>query len=220
MSRIHASKASSMQRSNRKLLDRVLNVVRKPESTGSKGKKSRWVRFSECCAALRTVLSFLLLLLLLGVVGVLFYLEYQKEVVLIDSFSVPSDLEQRGLNSHVIANDIADEISLMRRYATDVKTTRFSPTFNESFPDVEIPETKLSLNFVIQYLKETLGRAPTRINGEVVSSDKSITLNVRILTSNGEMVEMIVVRVQVDNFRVNGIFQVFYFLYFPEIFHV
>ena len=86
MSRIHASKASSMQRSNRKLLDRVLNVVRKPESTGSKGKKSRLVRFSECCAALRTVLSFLLLLLLLGVVSVLFYLEYQKEVVLIDSF--------------------------------------------------------------------------------------------------------------------------------------
>jgi tetratricopeptide (TPR) repeat protein len=129
-------------------------------------------------------------------VGVLFYLEYQKEVVLIDSFSVPSDLEQRGLNSHVIANDIADEISLMRRYATDVKTTRFSPTFNESFPDLEIPETKLSLNFVIQYLKETLGRAPTRINGEIVSSDKAILLNVRILTSNGEMVES-----NVESFR-------------------
>jgi len=189
MSRIHASKASSMQRSTRKLIESIGNVVRKSSSKPAKENKSRLVRFSEWCAALRTVLSFFLLLLILTVVGVLFYLEYKKEVVLIDSFTVPSDLEQHGLNSHVIANDIADEISLMRRYATDVKTARFSPSFNESFPDLEIPETKLSLNFVIQYLKQALGRAPTRINGEVVSSDKAISLNVRILTSNGEMVE-------------------------------
>jgi len=155
----------------------------------SKQKKSRFVRFSEWCGALRTVLSLFLLFLLLVVVGMLFYSEYRKEMVLIDSFTVPADLEQRGLNSHVIASDIADEISLMRRYATDVKTTRFSPTFAEPFPDLEIPETKLSLKFVIQYIKEALGHAPTRINGEVITVDKAISLNVRILTSKGDTAE-------------------------------
>ena len=89
-------------------------------------------------------------------------------MVLIDSFTVPAQLEQQGLSSHVIASNIADEISLMRRFATDVKTTRFSPTFAETFPDLEIPETKVSLKFVVQYIRETLGLAPTRINGEVI----------------------------------------------------
>ena len=135
------------------------------------------------------MLSSFLLLLLLIVAGILFYLEYNKQVVLIDSFTVPAELEQQGLSSHVIASNIADEISLMRRFATDVKTTRFSPTFAESFPDLEIPETKVSLKFVIQYIRETLGLAPTRINGEVVSSDGAISLNVRILTSKGDTVE-------------------------------
>lgn len=187
MKRIHTSKAFSIRRSTRKLIENIARVIKK--STRSEEKKGRFARFSEWCGALRTVLSSLLLLVLLIFLGILFYLEYNKEVVLIDSFSVPTDLEQHGLNSRAIASDIADEISLMRQNLTDVKTRKFSPTFAESFPDLEIPETKLSLSFVIQYIREAFGHAPTRISGEVISSDKAISFNVRILTSTRDMVE-------------------------------
>lgn len=187
MSRIHASKPSSIPRRNRTLLQNIVRAITKPRAAT---EKKRWLlRFSESCGALRTVLSLVLLLLVFTVVGLLCYLEYQKEVVLIDPFTVPADLDQRGLNSHVIASSIADEISLMRRAAANVKTTRFSPAFSETFPDLEIPETKLSLKFVIQYIRETFGRAPTRINGELISADKTISLSVRILTNNRNVVE-------------------------------
>src|SRR6185503_12270344 len=145
-------------------------------------KKRGLSRFAEVCSALRTILSLILIVIILIAVGVIFFREYTRKVVLIDSFNVTTDLQNRGLTSSVIAAKIADEIDLMRRSAIqDVKTTRFAPVFSESFPDVMIPEAHVSLKSILQYAREVFSNSPTRIGGEAMIADNKLHLTVRVI---------------------------------------
>lgn len=163
------------------------NIVTALKGSTDVQKKGRFARFGELCTSIRGVLSFFLLIVILIAVGLIFFLEYTRNVVLIESFNVTRELEDHGLNSAVLAAKIADEIELMRRSAIkDVKIPRFSPTLSQSFPDVVIPEAHVSLRSIVQYVREVFSRSPTRISGEALVFDKKIRLTVRVTKNDSD----------------------------------
>ncbi len=110
--------------------------------------------------------------------------------VLIDPFVVPKSLTDQGYTSQVVANGVVDEI---HRISTEVRTrvAKREVGFSSlsALPDLEVPETKLSLRAVVQFTLELLHTAPLRATGEIVGPPTGDGLQVTVrITRGGEPV--------------------------------
>jgi tetratricopeptide (TPR) repeat protein len=56
----------------------------------------------------------------------------------------------------------------------------FVHTSSKAEPDVEVPETKISVRSIVSYVFESLGMGPKRIDGEITARGGKLALNVRI----------------------------------------
>ncbi|HEY6231680.1 MAG TPA: tetratricopeptide repeat protein [Pyrinomonadaceae bacterium] len=168
----------SVNESFARLVD-VLEANRPNE--GAKGLK----RFAERMGAVRTIVTSFFALILLVLILATIFLEFRRSAVLIETFEVPHSLEQEGYSSHVVASQLADQISLLNERAkTRAKAFNFAPSFYETMPDVEVPEAKVSLKTVVAYIKQMFGYSPTRINGDIIVHDNQLYLTVRIIDGN------------------------------------
>ena len=98
--------------------------------------------------------------------------------LVIEGFSVPPDLAQRGLTGQVVATKLLDKVTAMQ-LATD--SARSPATYSNDWGEdikVEIPETGVSIDELKRYLHETLGHA-THISGEVVHTDTGLEVSAR-----------------------------------------
>lgn len=96
--------------------------------------------------------------------------------VVIEAFSVPPALAQRGLTGEAVARRLMDDITAISEQARSAEERRgLSGGFEESL-SIEIPETGISIGEVEKWLRSKLGHE-TRITGEVTAApDGGLTL--------------------------------------------
>jgi len=98
--------------------------------------------------------------------------------LVVEVFSVPPDLAQRGLTGQVVAKQVLDKLTEMQALT---ETMRPAGSYKNNWGaelKVEIPETGVSLGELRQYLHAWLGHE-THVTGEVVRTAGGLTVTAR-----------------------------------------
>ena len=119
--------------------------------------------------------------------GVMAWQAHEDHGLVIEAFSVPPDLAQRGLTGQVIASQLLDKLSAMQARTDSARPAR---SYQNNWGDdlkVEIPETGVSLGELNRWMRQWLG-SQTRISGEVFRTASGLTLSVRTGEDGGASV--------------------------------
>ena len=107
--------------------------------------------------------------------------------LVIEAFSVPPDLAQRGLTGEVVAGQLEDKLSALQAATESARAAQsYSNDWGHEIK-VEIPETGVSISELQRYLRQWLGRE-TRIGGEVFHGPDGLHLTVRAGGEQGDQV--------------------------------
>ena len=108
--------------------------------------------------------------------------------LVIEAFSVPPDLAQRGMTGQVVAAEFLDHLSQMQAETNSARAAK-SYANNWSGQDIklDIPETGVSMGELDNFLREKLGH-DTHITGEIVRTASGLSLIVRAGRSGAESV--------------------------------
>ncbi|HEX3809370.1 MAG TPA: hypothetical protein VHW02_06680 [Rhizomicrobium sp.] len=148
----------------------------------------RWQRFSDRVWGILLILALIVGTAIVGLLASAVWQAWGDEGVVIEAFSVPPDLAQKGFTGQVVAAKFLDRLTALQ-YATD--SARPPGTFTNNWGSdikVEIPETGISLADLNHYLRETLGHI-THITGEVVRTSSGIAVTVRAGDEPGTTVD-------------------------------
>jgi hypothetical protein len=143
----------------------------------------RVVRLDKWSKRLKLLLQAITILIgaaILAGLGALVWTAHADQGVRIEAFSVPPDLEQRGITGKVVASKLLDDLAEMQA-ATDLRSSRPKRSYANNWNDnlkVEIPETGMSLGEVQDLLVRWLGRQ-TRIDGEVYETPEGLVVTAR-----------------------------------------
>ena len=110
--------------------------------------------------------------------AVLVWSAHEDHGLVVEAFSVPPDLAQRGLSGQVVAKQVLDRLSDLQ---TQTVSMRPADTYQNNWGDdlkVEIPQTGVSLGELRRYLSEWLGHQ-THISGEVYRTPTGLTITAR-----------------------------------------
>ena len=125
--------------------------------------RSHWPH-AKWIATKEGIIAVVLLGILIALVS-----EVGRNVVVIDAFSVPKRIEEDGYSPAVIANQLADSIADLReqagRFAHD--HPQFALSSEAMLPDVQVAETKVSLNGIVEYLRRILGKEHATVDGAI-----------------------------------------------------
>jgi len=103
---------------------------------------------------------------------------HEDHGLVVEAFSVPPDLAQRGLTGQVVGKQVLDKLSEMQ---VRTESIRAASSYSNNWGDdlkVEIPETGVSLGELSRYLRDRLGHE-TRISGEVFRTPAGLTITAR-----------------------------------------
>jgi tetratricopeptide (TPR) repeat protein len=148
----------------------------------------RWGRFSDRMRALLQVLTATVGLAVAATVGVMAWQAHKDHGVVIEAFSVPPDLAQRGLTGQVVASELLDRLSDLQ---AGTVTARPASSYASDWGDdikVEIPETGVSIGQLNRYLRQWLG-SETRITGAVVRTASGLAVTARAGATSGRRFE-------------------------------
>jgi tetratricopeptide (TPR) repeat protein len=102
----------------------------------------------------------------------------QSSELIMDSFSVPPDIAQKGLTGEVMAGDLSGRISdMLARYGSYRAPQSYANGFGDGLK-IEIPETGVSLSELDRFLREKLGH-DVHISGAVTHTPAGLKLTVR-----------------------------------------
>ena len=107
-------------------------------------------------------IGYIMVILLVVMVGRRMIIDMWNWPILLDPLIVPKAMEDQGYTGLVAANRVADEIDRIEhtiRPKISARKDKFILASSETLPEVEIPETKLSLASVIGLLENFLGIA-------------------------------------------------------------
>jgi Tfp pilus assembly protein PilF len=114
-----------------------------------------------------------------GAVSWLIWQASQSNGLRIEPFSVPPDLAGRGLTGEVVATKLLDRLVAMQSQTNSARPAKsYANAWGQHGIKLEIPETGISLSELDSWLREKLGN-DSRISGEVVRTDKGLTLTAR-----------------------------------------
>ncbi len=135
----------------------------------------------------KTIIIDLVILCLISSIVFVFYNEWQREPIIIEPFIVPESLAELGYSGIVLNSRLMDQLSANREasynrlpdnqkylFPIEVTNSDLSDTLN-----IDIPETGLSLNTIIQYIRQ-LRDVETRISGDLVGDKDHFELTVRV----------------------------------------
>ncbi len=116
-------------------------------------------------AAFEGLVALLVLAIVIAIAAAVWNAAHDEGLV-IQSFSVPSEMRDRGLTGHVVAARLLDKLSQLQ--AQTVSNRAASSYANNWGGDikVQIPETGVSIGQINAYLHEWLGNQ-TQISGEI-----------------------------------------------------
>jgi tetratricopeptide (TPR) repeat protein len=110
--------------------------------------------------------------------GFLIWNAAQSNELIVDSFSVPPDLAQKGMSGPVLAAEVVNRLITMQAQTTSFRAPQsYASGFNDSVK-LEIPETGISLAELDRFLREKLGDN-THISGALFRTAQGLRLTAR-----------------------------------------
>jgi len=109
------------------------------------------------------------------------------EGLVVEPFSVPPDLANRGITGQVAASQMLDQLTIMQN---STQSARAGISYANSWGDelkVEIPDTGVSIGEAYRFLRRWLGHE-THVSGEVFRTSAGIAITTRIEGSSGATV--------------------------------
>jgi tetratricopeptide (TPR) repeat protein len=97
--------------------------------------------------------------------------------LVIEPFSVPSDIAERGLTGQVIASQMIDKLTEMTTHESSRAYQSYANNWGDNIK-VEIPETGVSIGELQNFLKDWLGH-DIHISGEVFRTSTGISVTAR-----------------------------------------
>mgnify|MGYP001600331156 FL=1 len=137
-------------------------------------------------ATAEIVVGLVILLIFVGIASAVWSAAHDNGLV-IESFSVPADMNNRGLTGQVVAARLLDRLSHLQ--AQTVSSRAASSYANDWGKDikVQIPETGVSIGQLNDYLHEWLGNV-THISGEVFrDASGNIVMTARVGSDAGPL---------------------------------
>ena len=117
-------------------------------------------------------------------IAVLAWRAHAEHGVVIEAFSVPPELAQRGYTGQAVARGLLDRLSALQAATV---TNRPANTYSNDWGSdikIEIPETGVSIGEMKRLLREELGHA-TRISGEVMRTPAGLAVTARAGAEQG-----------------------------------
>jgi tetratricopeptide (TPR) repeat protein len=147
----------------------------------------RTQRFSEQIGAGLKILTGLLGVMVAAAMGVMVWQASNERGLVIEAFSVPPDLAEKGLTGQVLASQLEDKLSqLQARTDSGRAPTSYSNDWGHDIR-VEIPQTGVSISELQRWLRQWLGHQ-TRVGGEVFRTPQGLKLTVRAGGDAGDSV--------------------------------
>ena len=108
--------------------------------------------------------------------------------LLIEPFSVPPDLAQRGLTGQAVAAELLDRLAVMQAQTLSQRApATYANSWSQQDIKLDIPETGLSLAELDEFLRDRLGH-DTHITGEIVRTASGLSLTARAGVDGAEVV--------------------------------
>jgi tetratricopeptide (TPR) repeat protein len=121
-------------------------------------------------------------------IAVMAWQAHEDHGLVIEAFSVPPDLAQRGLTGQVVAGRLLGRLAdLQARTVTSRPASSYADDWGDDIK-VEIPETGVSIGELNRYLRDWLG-SETRISGDVVRTPTGIAVTAQVGASAGSTFE-------------------------------
>ncbi|HWW98950.1 MAG TPA: tetratricopeptide repeat protein [Edaphobacter sp.] len=168
--------------------DRTRSHSRSQLRSSSRSSPAATSRARQLLQWLREQITFRRLILLAIAIPFAVYLfsEATRHVVVLDPIVVPRQFADAGFTSEVITQRVREKIEEIQR-ANEFISGReeLSTQADRGLPDIEIPETKLSLQVVSDILRKVLRNEPKHLAGEITSSNVpgKMEIQCRILQS-------------------------------------
>ena len=171
----HNHRKDSLKESLQPLVEAIKEISPK------KRKQNRLHFYIDGFYALLKVVGILLFFAIAADTGIQIWKQCHTQTILIEPFAVSPDLEKFGYSSKVIAVLLVDKCEfIINSTKSGVDLGTFSRAENESYLDIDVPETHLSLKSLANYVTERFGHHPTRITGEFIGPTNQLTLTMRI----------------------------------------
>lgn len=156
----------------RRVLVEQLELIRTQTKLGR-----RQIASESLGLALKIGLGFLGLVVAI-VLGVMVWTASRADGLVIQPFSVPPALAQRGVTGEAIAAQIMDRIGTMVEISSSSETQR-QVAASRNDVSIQIPETGISISQLEQWLRQKLGHE-RRVTGELMTApDGSLVLAAR-----------------------------------------
>ena len=172
-----AADASAFLQSQRRLVDlqaKHFDAERRSAQRASNLRQlSDWVKFGLLALATTAVTA-----IVIGFGAMVWSASHDSGLV-IEAFSVPPDLVQRGLDGRAVATLLQDKLAKLE---TQTETSRPARSYaNDWSGDIKIaiPEAGISIGELSRLLHEQLGHA-SHINGTVYRAGDDLTISARI----------------------------------------
>lgn len=145
-------------------------------------------------AELRTLLLNLCLMAIVLVMIPVVALQFLHTQVIIDTFAVPPGLVQRGLGPDVVANRLWDGLEAVMGEAGSSKEGLLAIPKSQRV-DFSIPDSGISIDALVYYVRQFFHLYPTRISGEFICADAAclpggMSLRIRVLREKLQVIQM------------------------------
>ncbi len=115
--------------------------------------------------------------------GLLVWDAAHSKGLIIEPFSVPPALQERGLSGQVVASQMIDKLTRMTKSESSRAVQSYANNWGDNIK-VEIPETGVSIGELRRFLREWLGH-DIRISGEVYKTDTGLAVTARTSGEEG-----------------------------------
>ena len=136
-----------------------------------------WQIASERAGFALKVLTALAGLAVAAVIAGMMWRASQADGLVVEPFSVPPELAQRGVTGAAVAGELLDQLSRLNRETNTLDNLRVTDSWSAE-SHVEIPQTGVSLDEVNRLLRRWLGHQ-TYVSGAVMLTEKGLMLTAR-----------------------------------------
>ncbi|MGD0142406.1 MAG: hypothetical protein ABSC92_04545 [Rhizomicrobium sp.] len=147
----------------------------------------RWRRFNDQMKGALQVMLVAVGALIVSAIGAAIWTAAHDSSLVIEAFSVPSDLAMRGITGEAVAAQLQDKLTAMQ---TDTDSARPADSYANNWGTdikIQIPDTGVSVSEFYRMLAAWFGHQ-THISGEVYRTPDGLAVAVRASGSTGDTV--------------------------------
>ena len=131
-----------------------------------------------------TAVAFIVIAIAIGF-GLEIWAAMHADGLVIDAFTVPPAMADKGLTGQVVASKLLDRLTVLQ---SETQSSRAASSFASDWTNdikVEIPDTGVSLGQVVRFLHTTLGQE-SHLSGEMYQTPGGAALTVRMDNDAGQ----------------------------------